>query len=126
MSTKPICVILSVSNLLVKLAPPNTSDSPFHSLSLSLNSLIIPFIIPPLVSGILCLIISDLSHNSQLQLPHPSTLSLLFHSLRSLYLAINSSLALKLASSLSYPLNSFSTLSNLMLPTSQLHMLTHE
>ena len=71
--------------------PPTTSVSPFFSLLSSLNSLIVSFVIPPLVSGILCLLISDLSHTSYLHLPHTYHISLLFHSLSSRYLEINSS-----------------------------------
>ena len=52
-----------------------------------------PCIIPPLVCGTLCLFITDLSHNSQLHLLYPSPLSLLFHSLYFLFLAISSSVA---------------------------------
>ena len=79
--------------------------------------LIIPSITPPLVSGTLCLLIVDLSHNSHLPFTYYIVpLSFLFCSLHSLYLAINSSLALN--TSLSYPLPSpHNSSSNLTYPT---------
>ena len=39
----------------------------------SLNSLIVPFVFPLCVSGLFCLSIPDLSKNSHLHLPHPSS-----------------------------------------------------
>ena len=76
-----ICKISSTSNLLVKLAPLTTSVSPFHPSPPSLNSLIVPFVIPLLVFGTLCLLISDLSYIYHLQLPKPFSLFLSLNSL---------------------------------------------
>ena len=86
---------------LINIKPTCSSDhfrlslSSLHPSHPSLNSMIVPSIIPPLISGTLCLLIY-LSQNSTFTYHHPS---LTFHSLHSLYFAINFSRALKYISS---------------------------
>ena len=66
---QPIGIISRISNPLVKLACLITSVSSFRHRPPSLNYLIAPSIIPPLIFLILCRLISDLSHKSNLHLP---------------------------------------------------------